>query len=146
MIPSIAKEKAMDDIEANKRLVRQMFELLSAGHFDPALALIAEDATWWLAGKPGKLPVCGTLPKQKVAKLFHNITGALEAPLAMTVHSIIAEGDQVAAEVESRGRLKSGRTYHQQYHFRFTIRSGRICAVREYLDTLHVQETWAAPA
>jgi len=135
----------MGDINANKRIAAQLFEHLSAGEPDAALAMLSDDATWWLAGTPGKLPVAGTLNKPQVARLFRNITGALERPLAMTVKGMIAEGDGVAVEVESLGHLRNGRTYNQHYHFRITIRQGRIAAVREYLDTLHVQEVWAAP-
>ena len=135
----------MGDIQANKRIAAQLFERLSAGELDAALAMLSDDATWWLAGTPGKLPVAGTLSKPQVAKLFRNITGALERPIAMTVKGMIAEGDEVAVEVESLGHLRNGRTYNQHYHFRITIREGRIAAVREYLDTLHVQEVWSTP-
>jgi ketosteroid isomerase-like protein len=35
--------------------------------------------------------------------------------------------------------------YNNLYHLRLTIRDGKIAAVREYLDTQHVFETWYAP-
>ena len=133
----------MGDIQANKRIAAQLFERLSAGQLDEALAMLCDDATWWLAGTPGKLPVAGTLTKPQVAKLFRNIGGALERPITMTIKGMIAEGDDVAVEVESLGHLKNGRTYNQHYHFRITMRDGKIAAVREYLDTLHVQEVWS---
>ena len=136
----------MADIQAHKFLATRLFEWLSAGRIDDALGLLADDATWWLAGTPGKLPVAGTLNKPQVAKLFRNITGALEGPIAMTVKHMIAEGDDVAVEVESLGHLKNGRTYNQHYHFRLTMRDGKVAAVREYLDTLHVLETWSVPS
>ena len=135
----------MPDIQANKRIAAQLFGRLSAGELDAALAMLSDDATWWLAGTPGKLPVAGKLNKPQVARLFRNITGALERPIAMTIKGMIAEGEGVAVEVESLGQLRNGRTYNQHYHFRITIREGRIAAVREYLDTLHVQEVWATP-
>ena len=135
----------MDANDTNRDLVQRFFTLLGAGDLDGALALMTDDATWWIAGKPGKAAVCGTLAKRQVAKLLRNITGALEGKLAMTVKEVMVEGDRVAAEVESLGQLKSGRTYNQEYHFKFTIREGRIASVREYLDTQHVQEVWATP-
>jgi ketosteroid isomerase-like protein len=63
----------------------------------------------------------------------------------MTVKSAIAEGDQLAVEVESEGDLKNGRQYRQQYHFAMQFRDGKICAVREYLDTQHAYDVWLAP-
>jgi len=130
------------DTETNKAVARRLFELFSAGDIAGVMDLMTDDATWWLPGKPGQLPVVGTRTKPQIAKLFHAMTSQLEGPLVMTVKSTIAEGDQVAMEVESLGHLKNGRTYNQEYHFRIQLRGGKICAVREYLDTLHVQAVW----
>jgi hypothetical protein len=135
----------MGDIQANKRVAARLFELFSAGEAAAVQDLLADDLTWWIAGRAGKGAVAGTLDKAQVGKLFRFISGALEGPLRMTVKSAIAQGDEVALEVESLGHLKNGRTYKQQYHFKMKIRDGRIAAVREYLDTLHVQEVWATP-
>jgi hypothetical protein len=68
----------------------------------------------------------------------------LERGLQMTLKSAIAEGDRVAAEVESQGDLRNGRRYRQQYHFAIEFRDGQICAVREYLDTQHAYDVWLA--
>jgi uncharacterized protein len=134
----------MNDIEANKAVCAQLFERFSAGDIAGVMDLMADDATWWLPGKPGQLPVVGTRNKAQIAKLFHAMASQLEGPLKMTVKSAIGEGDQVAMEVESLGHLKNGRTYNQEYHFRMVVQGGRISAVREYLDTLHVQAVWFA--
>jgi ketosteroid isomerase-like protein len=69
----------------------------------------------------------------------------LENGLRMTVVQAIAEGDDVAAEVESSGDLRNGRKYRQQYHFAIRIRGGKIAAVREYLDTHHAWDVWMRP-
>lgn len=70
----------------------------------------------------------------------------LSSGLRMTVVSSVGEGDTVALEVTSSGDLKNGRQYRQEYHFVFEFRSGRIRAVREYLDTQHAHDVWIAPA
>ncbi|MDP3857054.1 MAG: nuclear transport factor 2 family protein [Stagnimonas sp.] len=134
----------MSDTQANKDVCTRLFERFSAGDVPGVLDLMADDATWWLPGKPGQLPVVGTRTKAQIAKLFHAMESQLEGPLKMTVKGAIAEGDQVAMEVESLGRLRNGRTYNQEYHFRITVQGGKIAAVREYLDTLHVQAVWFA--
>lgn len=134
----------MNDTQANKATCARLFERFSAGDVPGVLALMADDASWWLPGKPGQLPVVGTRSKAQIARLFQAMESQLEGPLAMTVKGAIAEGDEVAMEVESLGRLKNGRTYNQEYHFRIVLRDGKISAVREYLDTLHVQAVWFA--
>jgi ketosteroid isomerase-like protein len=134
----------MNEIEANKALCARLFERFSAGDIRGVMELMTDDATWWLPGKQGQLPVIGDRSKAQIARLFNAMESQLEGPLRMTVKSAIGEGDQVAMEVESLGHLKNGRVYNQEYHFRMTVRDGKISAVREYLDTLHVQAVWFA--
>lgn len=133
------------ETQAAKAVASRLFELFSAGDQTGVLDLMTEDATWWLPGKPGQSPIVGTRTKPQIARLFQTMAAALEGPLKMTIKSAIAEGDKVALEVESLGHLKNGRTYNQEYHFLITVRGGKISAVREYLDTLHVQSVWFAP-
>lgn len=133
------------NLEGNKELVREFFTRFGANDIAGALACLTDDATWWIAGKPGALPVRGLLTKETIARVFFNMAGRLKEPLELRVVDTIAEGDRVALEVESRGELDNGRVYEQQYHFAMTFRDGKICAVREYLDTQHVFATWFHP-
>ena len=57
-----------------------------------------------------------------------------------------AEDDRVAVEAESKAKLVNGTLYHNRYHFLFVVRDGRIHAVKEYLDTLHVMNALGARA
>ena len=129
-------------IENNKKMASEFLSRLSDRDIDGALAMMADDATWWIAGKPGSLPVVGTLSKEQIARLFNRMTSQLRDGLRMNVKSMIAEGDRVALEVESYGELKNGRVYNQEYHMLIEIRNGKIRAVREYLDTQHVLAIW----
>src|SRR5689334_24321282 len=124
-------------IDENKSLARELFARLSAGDVAGVLDMLDDDATWWLAGKPGAIPVHGTLDKRRFARLVETMTSQLKDGLRMTVKGLVAEGDTIAAEVESHGELRNGRIYEQQYHFLITFRAGKIAAVKEYLDTQH---------
>jgi uncharacterized protein len=132
-------------IEENKRIARDFLTRFTASDVDGALAGMTDDATWWIAGKAGQLPVVGTHDKTQIERVFRGMLGQLKDGLRMTVTSAIAEGDRVALEVVSRGELRNGRVYEQEYHMLMTIRDGKISAVREYLDTQHVLATWFAP-
>ena len=127
--------------EDNKKLALDFFGCFSANNIAGALDTMTEDATWWISGKPELLPAAGNYSKEQIAGLFHRMVGQLKAELKMTVKSMIAEGDQVAVEVESYGELQNGRVYNNEYHLVLT-RHGKISAVREYLDTQHVFVTW----
>ncbi|MCS6924885.1 MAG: nuclear transport factor 2 family protein [Candidatus Binatia bacterium] len=126
--------------EANKKLVLDFFENFSAGKFDDALAMMAENATWWVAGKPDKFPLAGTKSKAQFAELVKGIGAAMPKGLKITPKGITAEGDRVALEAESYGELANGKVYNNLYHFLIEVRDGKIQAVREYLDTMHANE------
>ena len=110
------------------------------------IALMTEDATWRIPGKKELSPTAGLYTKERIGRLFRRMLDALSTGLRMTVMSSVAEGDHVALEVTSSGDLKNGREYRQEYHFLMEFRDGKICAVREYLDTLHAHDVWIREA
>jgi uncharacterized protein len=133
-------------IEQNRATAERFFELFSASDIDGALALMTDDATWRIPGKKELSPTAGVYNKERIGRLFRRMIEALSNGLSMTVHSSLAEGDRVALEVTSSGDLKNGRLYRQEYHFLMEFRDGRICAVREYLDTQHAHAVWIVQA
>ena len=134
------------DIETNKQVATEFYRRFDAGDIPGVLETMADDATFWIAGKPGSNPSVGTHSKAEMAAMFGRIMKQMRSGLKMTVKGITAEGDRVALEVESYGELHNGRVYNQEYHALMTIRDGRIAAVREYMDTQHVASVWFAPA
>jgi uncharacterized protein len=131
--------------EENKAVAFKFFERFTASDIEGALNTMSDDATWWIPGKKERSPSAGLYPKDKIGRLFHRMVNALESGLKMTVVSCIAEGDHVALEVVSAGDLKTGRQYRQEYHMLLKFRDGKIVSVREYLDTQHANDVWAAP-
>lgn len=126
-------------VESNKALVLDFLKKLDGGKIEDALAILSDDATWWVAGKPELFPLAGTLKKEELRQLLNNLIPPMPDGLRMTPSGITAEGDRVAIEVESYGRASNGRLYNNLYHFLFVISDGRICAVKEYLDTMHTK-------
>lgn len=128
-----------------KRIAAEMFARFSKSDIDGVLALMTDDVTWRLPGKPELMPTAGVFDKGRLRKLFNRMLSQLKDGLKMTVVSSIAEGDQVSVEVVSAGDLKNGRSYRQEYHFAMTFREGKIASVREYLDTQHAFDVWIRP-
>ena len=124
--------------EETKALVRRYFDAMKAG--SPALPeLLADDVSWWV---PPSSPLGGLHEgKPKVLALMAQGVGLYDGPLAITIESLIAEGDRAAVQLVIDGRTAKGAPYHNAYHFAFRVRDGKICAVREYVDTLYAQQT-----
>ena len=131
--------------EQNKAIAAEFFARFTAGDIDGALNTMTEDVTWLIPGKPESSPMAGRYDKGRLMRLFRRMQSGLKDGLKMTVHGAIAEGDKVAAEVESYGELTNGRIYNQHYHFLLTFQDGKISAVREYLDTQHANDVWLRP-
>jgi ketosteroid isomerase-like protein len=132
-------------IEANKQLTAEFFARFGENDIAGVLDTMTDDATWWLAGKPGLAPTAGVKSKAQIARVFDRLLGQLKNGLKMTVKGSIAEGDQVAVQLESYGELKNGRIYNNEYHTLVTFRGERICEVLEYMDTQHVFATFFQP-
>ena len=129
-------------IEDNRRIALAFFERCDAGDIPAMLDLLADDITYWLAGKPGSNATAGARSKAEMADIFRRMEAAMTGPLRMAVKGTVAEGDWVAVEARSRGELRNGRVYEQEYHVLFTLRDGKIAAAREYMDTAHVNAIW----
>ena len=77
--------------EANKQVVLGFFENFSAGKVDAALALMADTATWWVAGKPDKFVLAGTKTKAQFVELVQGLGAAMPKGLRVTPKGITAE-------------------------------------------------------
>jgi len=128
--------------DQNKRIAIELFARFTASDIAGVLETMTDDATWLIPGKPGSSPAAGLYDKRRIGRLFQAMLDRLEGGLTMTVDSAIAEGDKVALEARSHGQLTNGNVYEQDYHFLMTMRDGRICAVKEYLDTQHAHAVW----
>ena len=135
-------ENTMSTIEQNRQVATEFFRRHDVGDTQGALDLMAEDCTYWLAGKPGTNASAGARSKAEMAEIFCRMGERINGPLRMSVLGTVAEGDRVAVEARSRGELRNGRVYEQEYHVLMTVRDGKIAAAREYMDTQHVNDIW----
>jgi len=125
--------------EANKALVRRYLDAMTRG--DPALPeLLADDVSWWV---PPSSPLGGLREgKARVLELMASGIGLYDVtvPFQIEIEAIVAEGDRVAVQLVMSARTAKGAPYRNFYHFAFRVRDGRICAVKEYVDTLYAQQ------
>ncbi len=128
--------------EDNKKVVEKMLAAFTAGRMDEVLSSLSDSATWWVAGT---FPLSGTKTKKEFADLVGGIGDSVEGSIRLSPKAWTAEGDRVACEVESYAKLKNGRVYNNFYHFLFEVRNGKIQKVKEYLDTMHANDTFCVP-
>lgn len=125
---------------SNQAIVRRFVTAIEAGDTVTLKDLVAESATWTLHGS---LPVAGYyIGRQAILDDFLAQGLGLYKPgtLRIEVTRIIAEGDVVALEWHATGTSAKGNAYDNEYAFFFTLQDGQIASIREYCDTLHVQE------
>ena len=131
--------------EANKAVVRAYFEAVNTAHLGGSLLdHLTDDVTWWIQQAA---PTAGLYEgKEGVMKLFTADTPIFSAPLKVEIIRQIAEGDTVVTEAEITSKNVNGTEYKNQYSFIMDIRDGKICKIREYLDTLYAQQILFDPA
>ncbi len=130
--------------EQNKIVANSFYEYFTASDIAGVMNTMTDNATFWILGKAAPGRVTGQFSKSQIERVFTGMLARLKNGLKMEVKNCIAEGDQVALEVISFGELIDGRIYDQQYHALMRIENGKIASVREYLDTLHVEQVWFA--
>lgn len=69
-------------------------------------------------------------------RIWGALSRQMKGGLEMKLIGLVAEDDKFATEIRSHANLTDGRTYENQYHMLFTLRSGKIVEVKEYADTL----------
>lgn len=119
---------------ANKKLVQQAWNAISAGDVDSFMAALADDVTWTFFGSHR---FAGTFrgKNELVAKLFSPLGEVLEDGIKVRIDSITAEDDRVVIEAKGSARSKSGKAYDNDYCIVITLGDGKIRQVREYLDS-----------
>jgi uncharacterized protein len=103
--------------------------------------LFAENATWPLGGE---LPISGTWQgRETILNEFLATAMSYYQPGSVTLEitSVIAKGERVAMEWTSRARNRRGEPYENHCIGVFTVRSGQIEQVHQYMDTLYAYRT-----
>jgi uncharacterized protein len=134
------RDRAMTTTGDSKAVVERYIAAVMAGDEQALRETFAQEACWQLRGE---LPISGTWKGQDtIIDTF--LASALSyyepGSVSLEVTSLVAEGDQVVMEWTSRARNLNGEPYENFCIGVFTVRDGRIHAVREYMDTLYAHK------
>ena len=115
----------------NHELARKFFAALSSGNIPDDL--LTADMTVWTT-------TSGTSTKVRYQAGIRILASIFSGGISYTVDSLTAEHDRVAAEVQGRGTLINGETYHNVYVYILRIRDGRIASVAEHFNPDPIRE------
>jgi uncharacterized protein len=125
-----------------KQVVRRYLDALVAGDVDAIRDSFAEDAVWTMLAD---LPIAGPWRGRDaiVDDFLTRVGGSLYEPGSQVFEfpTLIGEGDTVVLEWRVTARTAGGADYRNAYCGLFTVREGRIAAVREYLDSGYAART-----
>jgi ketosteroid isomerase-like protein len=124
----------------NERVVRMAFDALSAGDQSKLLDLFAEDGRTVTMGNTLVSGVYEKAAMVGAAGRTSDFYKDFPKGIRFVIHTLTAQDDRVAAEVESFGDHSSGKLYNNKYHFLFRLRNGLITELKEYCDTEHVTD------
>jgi uncharacterized protein len=129
-----------------KTVLTRYVAAVEAGDADTIRASFAPDATWTLAGE---LPISGTWTgRDAIVDEFLATAMKYYEPgsVDLEITGMIAEGENVALQWTSRARTLDGSPYENHCIGVFTVKDGRIRAVREYMDTHYAYRAIARAA
>ena len=118
--------------QANKEVAIKFVNSLCSGDVATLKSVITDDI---VATLPGTALISGTRGYAEVVAVCQTFPQISKSGLVPAIHHVTAEEDRVAVEWEGKCTLVSGAEYNNQYHFLLFIRDGRVCKLKEYLDT-----------
>ena len=121
----------MSQIEKNKELVQEFFNLLSSGS-DKYLDFYNNESVIWTAGENA---IGGSRSKSEVVGFAKSVLDSFPEGITFNVVNLVAENDYVAAEVAGSAMHVSGKPYNNKYHFLLKIKDNEILELKEYMDT-----------
>ncbi|HEU4735231.1 MAG TPA: nuclear transport factor 2 family protein [Kofleriaceae bacterium] len=132
-----------------KEIVGRYLQALRNRDLPTFMAVVAEDAEYWIAGDH---PVAGTWRGHgKILQGFVMPMSTLfdpKAPYSVEVTNMIAEDDRAMVECTTSSTTAKGSPYRIAICAVFDIAGGKITRMREYFDTKYFEQTLfgAAPA
>ncbi|MWV27767.1 nuclear transport factor 2 family protein [Aurantiacibacter rhizosphaerae] len=134
-------ESADKSGEANKRVVREFLKHMSAMNAPEMAKWITDDFT--IVHTPASV-LHGTYSAAEMPALAEKITATLPNGIQLHITDMFAERDAVIVQATGTATSASGKPYNNTYLLLFKVRDGRVVSMTEYLDSILVNEVFAA--
>ena len=110
----------------NADVALEFIQQVASGTIDDAI--LTPDFSAWT-------PTSGDQAGDDWRKSVTALSKILTEPLKKTPTGVTADGERVAIEVVSYGKLINGEEYVNNYHFLVIVRGGRVSKVKCYFNT-----------
>ena len=120
--------------EENVQIVKDFFAAIGRGDREGLFALCADDIEWIIPGEAW--PLAGRHRGHVgLTNLLQTASESMETSFPEPPE-FVAQGDRVLVVGFATGRIKAtNRTWQDHWVFAFTIRSGKLTNIQEYIDT-----------
>lgn len=122
-------------VDSNTQLVQEFYRRMSKLEFGKMFELMADEATWTVAGNPSTFHHAGVATKPQRVEALSNFTQVFSS-LDMEIRSTTAEGDRVAVELFTRCASHNGLKYENELLVLLWCRDGKICRIYEHVDQM----------
>ena len=123
-------------------VVRRFFAALSDGDLEAMRPMLHPDATWEvMRAVPGERMTIGR--EAIIDEFLAPVRGRFVAgDPKVTVHTLFASGDHVAAETQADGTMRDGSEYHNRYAWMIELEGSLVRSVHEYMDTAYARSSY----
>lgn len=131
---------------AQEAIVAGFFEAIANGDRETMLALMDPEAQW-IVPRTAVAPYAGRhRGAAKIVDMMLQATTATFLPgtVRHRVLTQMSDASRVMAETEMVARQTGGCEYRNFYVFIFEFRDGRICEIREHVDTAYAIQFFGA--
>jgi ketosteroid isomerase-like protein len=127
-----------DQLQRNKDVFRNFLLAIGRGDADAVAALVTDDVQIMTMGTS---VVSANRNREQLLELVKGLSAVTENGIALNFISFTAEEDRVSCEMTGCSTLVTGGEYNNQYHLLARIRDGKLCLLREYIDTKYTDAT-----
>jgi len=127
----------MNTPSTNKQVALRFFDAIRKGDVQGMGDLMTDDAVWWVSPTTKN---SGTHQKKDFLELVPRLFAQADGPFELAIDDVTAEDNRVSVTAKGNVKLKSGKTYANEYHFLFKFKDGKISMGKEYSDSAHVND------
>jgi ketosteroid isomerase-like protein len=139
LVPMAQAQNSADEAN-NKAIVQRSFDAWAAGTGSP-YDLLAEDATWTIAGNS---LASKTYPSRAafIGEVIQPFVARMSVGLKPVIREIHTDGSTVIVHFDAAGTAKDGKPYINTYAWFLDLSGGKIVKATAFYDSVAFNDLW----